>query len=316
LEAFYSSVPAAVRITTLLCGLLAAFGCCRVAWWLIGRQPITGPSRTLRGTTLVAPALWSIVALAAVALAEGFAAGHLGTREPGLVQIVRYAAATVCCCPMVALLGARRPLERPWQAVVAALWLVLQLPALQWLIARPGAQFELPWTWTLFLVALILLPAANYLPTRHAAPSIMVVAAAWFLLGGYLRASPPLVGESGMFIPPYRQLLALLMGVSAVEWIIRSGRRQTLPVEPIDRVWLDFRNAFGAFWALRVIRSINEAPAATPKLNWHGFCAGDPPRLLSDMNRQGAVKRLRSSLWRFVPPAWIDARLYVESKPL
>ncbi|MCA9149801.1 MAG: hypothetical protein KDA92_10900, partial [Planctomycetales bacterium] len=66
----------------------------------------------------------------------------------------------------------------------------------------------------------------------------------------------------------------------------------------------DFRDAFGAVWALRVMERINQAGRqATPpiELTWHGF---EVPPSQVDVPETLAVN-IRATLRRFVPPEWL-----------
>ena len=80
----------------------------------------------------------------------------------------------------------------------------------------------------------------------------------------------------------------------------RRGARQ-----PLDRLWLDFRDLVGTLWALRVAERINTASAQcgwSARLGWHGWTLDGPP--------PAAMERsLRMLLRRFVSPQWIDQRL-------
>ncbi len=86
----------------------------------------------------------------------------------------------------------------------------------------------------------------------------------------------------------------------------------------LDRVWLDFRDAFGAVWGLRVMERMNASAAMLGwpvTLSWQGFLANEPgagnvetPQIVEDS--------LRTLLRRFVSPAWIDERLAGIGNPL
>jgi hypothetical protein len=82
---------------------------------------------------------------------------------------------------------------------------------------------------------------------------------------------------------------------------------------------VDFRNAFGAAWGLRVQERFN-ALAQRHRwpvyLTWHGFrplggALGPerPDPVSADRLEALLVEALRSVLWRFVSPRWIAVRL-------
>ncbi|MES1213155.1 MAG: hypothetical protein ABUL64_01075, partial [Singulisphaera sp.] len=84
--------------------------------------------RYVRGTTLVAPWCWAIVAVALVAAVDGAALLSGSGMTPAWLSAARYLAAIATFCPLMAVLGAKRPQDRAWQLIVLALWFVLALP--------------------------------------------------------------------------------------------------------------------------------------------------------------------------------------------
>ena len=66
----------------------------------------------LRGTTLVAPASWAVLACLAVTVVEAALAGTGSTTTPAQAGIYRYLAGVTAFCPLLALLGAKRPQDR------------------------------------------------------------------------------------------------------------------------------------------------------------------------------------------------------------
>ena len=108
--------------------------------------------RAVRGTTLVAPGIWalfSIAMVAAIQIATVFVA------EPALDQKLQFIAATTTFCPMMALLGAKRPQDAGWQFIVGSMWIVLLLPVGQAWVFAPSGELSLHGAWRMFLLFLI-----------------------------------------------------------------------------------------------------------------------------------------------------------------
>jgi hypothetical protein len=84
---------------------------------------------------------------------------------------------------------------------------------------------------------------------------------------------------------------------------------------PYDRLWREFRDQFGLFWALRLQERVN-AVAATENwpfvLTWTGLVerATGQPLLAVDPAIEPALRTtIKGLLRRFVSGAWIAARL-------
>ena len=216
--------------------------------------------RRLAGTTLIAPWAWSIAATAF------WAAIELWFTDSSEIRIApwRYLATAGTLCPMIAVMGAKRPQDRGWQWIVLSLWIVLAIPVAQHQFFRSGQQFSLFAAWLVFLAVLLALELLNYLPTRHAGSALLVAAAQCCLLGDSLGWKP--WGEDGATVAAWLVLIAV-----ALAWILH--RHSAPPVTPTDQ-WLQFRNAFGAFWALRVLQRVNqtaEVQGWPVRLEWSGF---------------------------------------------
>src|SRR5262245_38410697 len=86
--------------------------------------------RRFRGSTLMAAWWWTIASWAAIVAAECWRAFADDPASPRIAAF-RYVAAVGALCPLAAVLGAKRPQDKPWQFIVLSLWLVLSLPAAQ-----------------------------------------------------------------------------------------------------------------------------------------------------------------------------------------
>ncbi|NDC54109.1 MAG: hypothetical protein EBZ74_07385, partial [Planctomycetia bacterium] len=92
----------------------------------------------VRGSTAVPAAWWGIAAcLALAADGAGQAAGLLAT--PAAAARARLVVAALAVCPAMSLLGAKRPQHGVWQLIVAALAVVVALPAASAWLVRPGS---------------------------------------------------------------------------------------------------------------------------------------------------------------------------------
>ncbi len=292
-------LPIAVVLTlgTVGCGALARAG------------------HSLQGTTLAQPRRWAIAALGAVVVSEVVVELFTGDRQPGWVDAVRYAAATATLCPLMALLGARRPQHRAWQMIVLSFWAVVQVPSLQWLLMRSGEPLRLFPAWSWFLAILLFVSLVNHLPTRFATAALLAFVGQLALLAPYL----PLIARwsSEWADGPVRPLFGTALLVGSV-LSATYHRRPTVDAPPLDRLWLDFRDLYGTVWALRVAAAINASSAThgwNTTLVWSGFCISDDPQTAFDEaamtpETAHAVRQsLCSHLRRFVSAEWIDERL-------
>lgn len=258
----------------------------------------------LRETTLVAPWCWTVGAIAALVAAE-LAGASYGVADAAWLAPLHYAAVMTVFCPTVALLGARRPHTGAWQFVVVALWVLLALPAAEGLLFRPGERVALSAAWSWLLVALLLAGAASYAATRYWPSYLLALAGQTAVVWPYLPWSnaarwdgSPLLGLAGF---------AVAIALAAAGVPRPAGQRFGLA-----RVWLDFRDAYGAFWALRVLGRLRAAADLygwNLDFGWHGPAPANPQQKASPDELAAAVQVLSGVLRRFVDPAWIAQRL-------
>ncbi len=157
----------------------------------VGLAGIAWRSRRLRHTTLHTVWWWSLGAFSVVATVE-LLATFAGSRIESSLESLRYAAAMLTFCPMMALLGAKRPQNRAWQWIVLSLWFILLIPAVQWSLYRPGNVMHVNTVWKLFLLTQIVIGLVNYLPTRYWSSAILATAGQVLLVSKHL----PLIGFS------------------------------------------------------------------------------------------------------------------------
>jgi len=228
-----------------------------------------------RGSTLHAPIVWALFATAGLALdavVESLSAGS----EQGIgLSSLRFAAAAGTFCPLMAVLGAKRPQNRGWQWVVLTLWIVVVWPAAQAVLIPTGLRLELSVVWKLFLVGLVWVGLLNYLPTRNWLAAFFVAGGQLVLLDSYLwrwslvdRRWVPAIG------------LGCFLVAATLVWVRQHRKRKK--DDPLawrrftefDQHWLDFRDAYGALWALRILARVNQAAEVQDwpmRLGWSGF---------------------------------------------
>lgn len=289
-------LPAVLQTTTGFAVAWLALGVAGVLVLSYGRYRV-------RGTTLMAPLGWTLFSL--VMLVGGelllvlFGAGEAGWTGP-----LRFAVAMTTFCPLMAVLGAKRPQDRGWQFIVLSLWLLLMVPSGQAVLFQPGEPLELFPAWSWFLTVLLLMSLANYLPTRHWMSSLMVFAGQAWLVGEHLPMARFEVGELGRL-----GAVALMLGGAALAALGLPARRRGRT--PIDGVWIDFRDWFGAVWGLRVaerLRTNSSMYGWGVAPTWSGFVMIDEKQM-PQQTEEELLRSLRTLLRRFVSPQWIAERL-------
>lgn len=272
-------------LSILTCLLtLAALGCLprRYALW--------------RRTTLAAPLGW--LALMLLAFAVGAAAELSGWR---LGAETRYLLMTLSYCPLMALMGARRPHHRAWIFIVLTFWVVLSLPAIQVQLTRPGDRVAADGAWALLLLALAVVSLVTVWPSAMRPAGCIAVAGQWLLTLpalGWLESGELSAGWAwGRTLLSAGVLLALLTPLP-------DYRSRT----PFDGLWLRFRDAFGGLWALRMAERMNAffvGQSIPLRLRLQGLVdlSGDSaPAAAADE----AVQRVAANLLRrFVAPEWL-----------
>ena len=272
----------------------------------VGLAALCRGFRAVGGTTLRAPWWWAATSLLAVAASETAIAVFQSSQTAGAAQL-RLAASTTAFLPRVALLGAKRPQDRAWQFIVLAFWLMLALPAGQAWLLRPEYPPVMHGLWSCFVLLLAVFGVTNYLPTRFWPAALLVAAGQIVLHWPYL----PLTSGTQ---PDGWSLWGLGLLASAFVTAVVIGRRRRPQGDPLDRLWIDFRNQYGVVWGLRVAERIN-ASAMTRgwdvSLGWQGFSTqfGGSIEVIPPAVRAELEAAVRTVLRRFVSAHWIDERL-------
>jgi hypothetical protein len=259
----------------------------------------------LRGTTLVAAWWWSCGSLFCLCAVECWLAFQATTAWH---SHLRYAATVTTFWPLIALLGARRPQDRAWQLIVISLWVIVLLPAGEAILYTPEAPFELTGAWQVFVLGLALVGLANALPTRRWRSAVALFVGQMLLLAPNLSWEQALL--AGSKFEPTAVGMGLVVAALVLDALLRPRRR---PAHALDRVWLDYRDAFGLLWSLRVAERFNAASRQLHwgiRLRWRGLdveegsnCVEIPPATLA-----AARQNLEMLLRRFVSSEWFSTR--------
>ena len=274
----------------------------------VGLGVLLSQRRAVGQTTLASAWHWTLAALAAwagIEIVAGLAAAE-GTGH--WLPAIRLAAVSLSFCPVVSLIGAKRPQHAAWNFVVLSLWGIVALPAAETLLLQRGPQLEMGAARGWFLWVLIALTPISFVPTRYWLAALLIAAGQIVALSPYLAlVRRPLIVQPGLI-----GLLVCTGGLVAA-WL--ASRRSTSTNLAYDRLWLDFRDSFGLFWALRVQERVNTAARQYGwdfELAWSGFVRRADGQWLETIDP--AIERtlrttLRGLLRRFVTGAWIAERL-------
>lgn len=266
----------------------------------------------IRDLTLLAPWSWALASLFSLAAAEVLIT--TAAWGPDAATALRFVAAAGSLTPGMSQLGAKRPQHGAWNFVVVSLWLVLALPAVEFFFLDRTGPFVVRGARACFLASLIGVGLLNYLPTRFAVSAVFVAASQCVLFAHVL--APVLRGVDWA---PHSARVALALGL--VDVAIGLAASNVVPRRPAragrDRLWLDFRDAFGTLWGLRVAERVNAAAAANRwnlTLGWRGFRKhndAEPSAASAAVDRQ-LNQVLRNLLRRFVSTPWLESRLGAE----
>jgi hypothetical protein len=256
------------------------------------------------GWSLAALGSWSAVEIAACLFDEQAAAGWLFP--------LRLAAVALSFCPVVSLIGAKRPQNVAWNFIVLSLWGIVALPAAEAFFLNRGPRLEIGDARAWFLWILISLTPINFVATRYWLASLLFAA-------GQIVASSPHLALLQRPLTAWPAGVGLLLCAAGIGAAYVCRRRiATAPAAangPYDRLWLDFRDSFGMLWALRVQERVNAAAGQLGwdlELNWNGFhraSDGTPLTAIDPAIEATLRTTLKGLLRRFVSNAWIARRL-------
>jgi hypothetical protein len=253
------------------------------ALWLLTLAVMLRRYSQVRGTTLTEPWSWVCLACGLLALAQFY---QLSASDSWSSRVLDHAAVGAGLCPIVAIFGAKRPQARYWSFIVASLWIVLMLPAMEAALVGTTVPdtmgLRAAFYWLLIACALI-----NYGATRFAVPALLATLAQSLLVADLLGLLPPAFEGGG-------SLLAASCGCLAT--LLVRPRPATPAAGAADLIWLNFRDAYGAVWALRVAQRMNamaEQRNWNARIDWSGV-----------QGNQQFVRTLTILLRSFLSPAW------------
>jgi hypothetical protein len=268
--------------------------------------------KAVRGLTLSGPWWWSLIALLALGAVETLIALRADFATPGVSEPLRFIALTSLFTPLMSLMGAKRPQDGAWHFIVVSLWAILALPAAETLFLQRGQALEVYDARCWFMLALVVISALNLGLVRWWPSAVLIALAELLMLAEYLpglRASL-LVEQS----PSQRMAIGCcLLAVGTVLLFARVPRLGKVP--PWDRLWLAFRDSFGALWAIRIAEQINQIAEKQQwsfRLRWAGFREAATGKALeqSPFEQEPVLGQVvENQFRRFVNVPWIEERL-------
>lgn len=273
-----------------------AFGAALVAAAAAARGGVAA-----RGSTAVPAAAWAVVAALALA-AEAGAHASGGLADPATAAAARLVVVALGVCPAMSLLGAKRPQHGAWQFIVAALAVVVALPAVAARLVRPGTLPDVATPWRWFLLALVAVGWMNFAATRRGVAATLVAAGQALLARRFLPFADQSPGAPGAGLDA---LAACLVAAGAALAALPGARRSAAGAAWIDPPFLALRETLGAAWALRIAERFNAVAAARAwpcRLGFAGLDRGSPA---DGPWRADAERAFRAIARRFVSPDWL-----------
>ena len=270
--------------------------------------------RELRGLTLCGPWWWCVVVLMAIAGVETLVAWAPGFGDSAVSEPLRFMALTGLFMPLMSLMGAKRPQHNAWHFIVISLWGILALPALETLFLQRGQALEMYDARGWFLLALVIISALNLGLVRWWPSALLIAAAEVLMLAAYLPGVR--VSVVAQWEPTGRiawGCILLATALAVMQWQRHRQRASSVPAW--DRLWLDFRDGFGALWAIRIAEQINQVAEQQQwsfRVKWGGFrsTGSGEPLTQSPFEQRPALGQVVENLFRrFVDRPWMEARL-------
>jgi hypothetical protein len=271
--------------------------------------PLCRAWRAARGTALRSAIVWASVAVGLGMLAQIGAANEALAGGRPTAGHLAYLSGLATLASLISVLNARRPGGVAWALLMALLVLVFLVPWLEGLglTASQGtwSRLRLETPWTLFYLLLVVVAVTNYLPTRFGLAALWVAAALLLEYAGLTWTSWPLARRALVWsAAPWTLSLAI--------WTADARSRLPVSRSPgIERLWLWFRDRWGAVWALRIQDRFNRSAEILGwpvRLAWQGAVPA-PGQSGKPAVPEAAAAALRGLLRRFADPVRLDAEL-------
>jgi hypothetical protein len=223
--------------------------------------------------------------------------------------------AALAVCPILSVLGGKRPQHGVWQFIVATLAGVVALPAASALLVRPGSAADVHPLQRWLMLVIVLVAGMNYAATRHAAAAGLVVVGQaillrrWLPFGAAVPPAPWLDAAAACVVATG----AVVAAVQSFAWPARrraAGLRERRvaddPAAVLGDSFLALRETLGAAWSLRIVERFNTVAAERGwpcRLGFDGFHEGDAET--DPAWRRDAARTGRALLRRFVTSDWL-----------
>ena len=273
-----------------------------------------------RGTTAVPAAWWAGGAALAFAVESAVRASG-GLTDPASQASARLAVAAFSLCPIMSLLGAKRPQHGVWQFIVASLAGIIALPAASAALVRPGSPPDVHALQRWFMLALVLVAAMNFAATRHGVAAMVVAVGQLILIRQFMPFVDSL-GQQGATLDAVAAWLVAMGGIVAAgqSWLwpaqqrvvgievaeVASRRGGGADLAAFGAAYLALRETLGAAWTLRIAERFNavaESRGWPCRLRFDGLHVGGDA---DDREWRGdALRTGRALLRRFVSTDWM-----------
>jgi hypothetical protein len=270
-----------------------------------------------RGTTAGPAAWWAGGAALAFAVESAVRASG-GLTDPASQASARLAVAAFSLCPIMSLLGAKRPQHGVWQFIVASLAGIIALPAASAALVRPGSPPDVHALQRWFMLALVLVAAMNFAATRHGVAALVVAVGQLILIRQFMPFVDSLKQQGAALDAVAAWLVATGAIVAAAQsWLwpaqqrvvgseLASRRGGGADLAAFDAAYLALRETLGAAWTLRIAERFNavaESRGWPCRLRFDGLHVGGDP---DDREWRGdALRTGRALLRRFVSTDWM-----------